>query len=85
VRTKKFEKFTKLLVEWEDILSESEWHDKDKLDKTGPMPVKTLGFYLDTRKRTLRVAHSICEDGDCDVTCIPWGCITKIRELDYVG
>lgn len=85
MRIKKFEKFTLIQVEWEDILSEAAWLDKEKLEKTGPMPVRTIGFYLDTKKRTLRVAHSVCQDGDSDVTCIPWGCVTNIRKLGYVS
>jgi len=82
VRIKKFEKLTKLLVEWEDILSEPEWHDKDKIDKVTAMSVKTLGFYLGTKKNVLKLAHSICQDGDSDVTLIPWGCVRNIESLE---
>lgn len=83
MRTQKFHKFAKLLVYWEDIVSESEWKDKDKLKKAKTEEVHTMGFYICTEKRTLKVAHSLCPaDEQSDVTCIPWGTITKIEELE---
>jgi len=81
VRPKKFKKFTRLLVSWCDIVSDSTWHNKKAVDEFNIAKVKTLGFFLDNNKCQLRIAHSVAEGGDCDITVIPYGCITKIKEI----
>lgn len=82
MRIKKFPKFTELMVSWEDITSDSAWHDKDGIRKARPTLVKTLGFFLGNKKGVLKLGHSISEDGDSDYTVIPWGCIKEIKELE---
>lgn len=79
MRSKRFDKFTKLLVTWDDIVSDSSWHDEKALAKACTSEIKTLGFFIDNKKRQLRIAHSVAEDGGCDVTCIPWGVVKEVQ------
>ena len=81
MRIKKFNKLTYLLITWEDISSDANWTDNIDIELAKPFSVKTLGFYLETKKRVLKIAHSIIE-GSSDYTCIPWGCIKDIKELE---
>jgi hypothetical protein len=81
MRIKKFPKFTKILFVWEDITQDAAWHEPAERDKKSTAVVRTMGFYLDTKQRKLRVAHSIADDGDSDIMCIPWGVIRSIKEL----
>ena len=80
MRIKKYPKLAQLLIEWDDITSDASWIDKEGIDKAKTASVKTLGFYLGTKKRVLKVAHSIA-DGESDCTCIPWSVIKQIIEL----
>lgn len=84
MRPKKFQKYDILVVSWLDIVSESKWHNKEEVENAEAVSVKTIGFFLDNKKRQLRIAHSIAKDGDCDVTVIPYGCINKIENLSEV-
>lgn len=81
MRIKKFSKFTNLFIIWDDITSDASWIDKEGIDKAKTASVQTLGFYLGTKKRVLKVAHSIT-DGESDCTCIPWSVIKDIKELE---
>ena len=82
MRIKKFNKYTKLLVTWEDIKSNSSWTDSVGVADARTAIVTTLGFYLCTQKRALKVAHSVADDNDSDLTVIPWGCVKDIKELE---
>ena len=81
MRIKKFPKYTLLLVQWDDILSDSSWHDAKGIEKARPAKIKTLGFFLGNAKRVLKLAHSVAEDGESDYTVIPWGTIKEIEEV----
>ena len=78
MRIKKFPKYTRIEVEWADIVSDSTWLDKNGLDKTEPIIVTTLGYFLKNKKRVLKIAHSVAQDGGSDCTVIPWGCIKDV-------
>lgn len=80
MRVKKFDKGARLLVTWEDITQDAAWHNQKKLKEASTCIVQTLGFFLINKNRQLKLAHSIAEDGDCDVTCIPWGVIKGVTE-----
>ena len=82
MKIQKFSMQTKLLVTWDDTTSDSKWHDKQGIDKAKTTSVKTLGFFLSNKKRVLKIGHSITEDGDSDYTCIPFGCIRSIKDLE---
>lgn len=88
MRPIKFPKYTMLLVKWDDIVSDTKWHTKEEIEKTHPMIVKTVGFflksYLRNHKRVLKLAASILEDGDSDVIDIPFGVISSIKELKEI-
>ena len=77
---KKYKRFTPVLVEWVDIVSDSKWSDDS--EELPPMPVKTLGWVRVCHKDSLVVGHSLAADGDSDKTVIPWGCIKSVLELD---
>ena len=81
MRAKKFSKFAKILVFWDDTTSASKWHDKEELKKIKTTLVQSLGFFLGNKKRTLMMAHSVTDDAETDYTCIPWGCIREIKEI----
>jgi len=81
MRIKKFTKYTKLEVLWEDIISDCEWQDEEDVNKLKAIPAKTLGFYIKTIKRNLILGHSVLETGECDTTVIPWSVIKGINEL----
>lgn len=83
MRIKKFPKFTKLLITWQDIKSNCRWIDIDDIVKNEkPAVIKTLGFFLSNKKRVLTVGHNVSDDNDSDFTVIPWGCIQDIKELE---
>jgi hypothetical protein len=84
MRIRKFEKYAKLLVYWDDITHEAAWRSVKDRD-VEPIEVHTLGFYLGTKKRALRLASDLAADGDCDVKCIPWGVIKKVWEVEKIG
>jgi hypothetical protein len=82
MRIKSFPRFTKLFIQWTDIVSDSAWHDKDEIDKAHSVLVNTVGFFLQNKKGELKVAHSITDDCDSDYTVIPWCVIKHIEELE---
>ena len=80
----KLEKNEALCCVWNDILSESGWHDRPALDKATPPEIKTLGFYGATISgiSVSVFKHTIDFTGDeSDFTTIPIGEITRIRKL----
>jgi len=78
----KLEKNEALCCVWNDILSESGWHDRPALDKATPPEIKTLGFYDGMRNGGMVFKHTIDFTGDeSDFTTIPIGAITRIRKL----
>ncbi len=81
MRIKTWPKYTKILVQWTDIVSDSSWHDGAGIDKAHTAPIQTIGFFLQNKKKTLKVAHSVTDDGESDYTCIPWSVVSKIVEL----
>lgn len=82
MKIKKFPKFAKLLISWDDTTSDAKWHDKQEIEKVATTNVRTIGFFIANKKRILKLSHSITEDGDSDYTCIPWGCIKEVKELE---
>lgn len=82
MRAKRFPKFAVVLVAWEDTTSDAKWHDKQEIEKAKTTVVKTVGFFIENKKRVLKVAHSMTEDGDSDYTVIHWGCVKGIKELE---
>ena len=81
MRIKKFPKYTVLKISWKDIISDANWNDSDTISKAEPEPIKTVGFFLQNKKKALKIAHSIAKDGASDYTIIPWAVITGIEEL----
>jgi len=85
VRIKKYQKFTPVIVYWQDIYSNSAWGESETEAQT--ISVKTCGFYISCKKnksnklKELTLAHSLCSDGDSDFTCIPVGVIVDIKEM----
>lgn len=82
MRIKKFEPGTRLEIEWQDILTDSKWHTKDEAEKVDVVQVKTIGYFLKNHKKVMKIAHSVAAGGDCDITCIPHGCIQNVKILE---
>jgi len=82
VRVKRFPKFTIVLITWEDTTSDAKWYSKQKVEKVETTTVKTIGFFIENKKRILKIAHSVTAGGDSDYTVIPWGCIKGVKELE---
>lgn len=82
MRTKRFPKLTMVLVTWEDTTSDAKWHDKQEIENAKAIIIRTIGFFIENKKRALKIAHSTTSDGDSDYTIIPWGCIVSISELE---
>lgn len=81
MRIKKYKLYTPLKIWWDDILSDSEWHTKDFVDKAKAEPIVSVGFFLAHKNKELKICHDVAEDGSSDYQVIPVGCITKIVEL----
>lgn len=81
MRPKKFEKYSKLEIEWVDILDNNAWQDEVEVNKVEPIKVKTIGYFLRNNKKSLIIAHSVCEDSSCDTMAIPFGVIKNINIL----
>jgi len=84
MRAKQFPKLTMILVTWKDATSIAKWCSADELNKVEATTVRTMGFFMASKKQTLKIAHSVTSDGDSDYTCIPWGCIVKVNELSEI-
>lgn len=85
MRIKSFPKYTMLRIAWFDILSDSSWHNRKEIDEAQSMEVWSLGFFLQNKKKDLKIAHSVSNDGESDYTVIPWACIKYIEELNHYG
>lgn len=83
MRIKRFEPGTELRIYWQDIVQRADWQTDIKDCKSAT--VKTLAMYLRTKKRDLIVCHSLTEDNEYDTLAIPWGCISRIEEIDSGG
>jgi len=83
----KFNKYTPVLVRWEDTTSDAKWYDTVGIDKAETTLVKTVGFFIENKnsknkKRMLKLSHNMTSDGDSDYTVIPSGCIVEIKKLE---
>ena len=85
MRLKKYPRYTKLFIQWTDIMSDPAWNSKEQIDKAQTMTVSTVGFFLQNKNRELKIAHSISDDASSDYTVIPWSIITSIVELVEVN
>lgn len=81
MRRRKYNKYTKLFVEWRDIVQEPSWQSLEDQLKASSTLVKTMGFFLHNHKGDLIIASGVAEDGQADTIVIPWGTITNIEEL----
>jgi len=81
MRIKKFEKYDRLEVAWIDIVERSGWRSVAAAETEGGAKVNNIGYFLGNHKGILNLASSLSEDGDCNVTSIPWGVITEIKQL----
>ena len=82
MRVKRFPKFTIILVTWEDTTSDTKWYSTQDVEKVETTTVKIIGFFIENKKRILKIAHSVTVGGDSDYTVIPCGCIKSVKELE---
>jgi hypothetical protein len=81
MKRQSFPKLTKLEVRWEDITSESGWKTEYQIKKFDLTTVNTMGYFLESTAKNIKLGHSVSTDGDSDITCIPWGVILSVKEL----
>jgi hypothetical protein len=68
-------------VLWEDITSNTGWHEPKEILHYKPLEIKTVGYLINKDKKYLKLGHTVSEDNDSDFTIIPVGVIKKIRSL----
>jgi hypothetical protein len=83
MKIRRYNRFARLEVFWQDIVSDPAWADSKTVARNRKsMPVKTMGYFLANNGKDLVLVHSITEDGDVDTTVIPWA---TIRNIDALG
>lgn len=71
-----------IIVEWDDISGDNEWHREDDLGDCHPHSCHSVGWRMASDRKFLRLASTRSEVNKCvDITAIPRGCIKSIRKL----
>jgi hypothetical protein len=80
---KTYKKNEKLLVEWIDAYSSSEWmSEEDAMKRPKEIDCLTMGFFLAEDDEIVRLSSSIGKEGCMrDLMIIPKGMIKKIKRL----
>ena len=70
-------------VTWRDVISNAVgWKTIEKVTSSQPNEVVSVGYLLKADDRTVWIAASLTEDGDCDGdVVIPIDWVTKVEEL----
>jgi hypothetical protein len=83
IKKLKLENDQAVAVVWEDITTESGWHEKE--EDFSPTLVKTLGFYGGIVKNCVLAKHSFSSHPSMapsfDGTVVPIGAILRIKKL----
>jgi hypothetical protein len=81
----KIKEGTLLLVSWNDIVEDSSWIS-DKKAQTYPSPLcKTVGWFINDDKLSIRLSWSVADNGDKSIGVIPKGCIRDVKKINYKG
>jgi len=70
-------------VEWDDVVTHSQWLSEEKAVKEMPCVCRSLGYFFNQDDKALRLSCTV-QSGDNperDLTVIPQGAIIKIRKL----
>lgn len=81
MKPRRFKKFQMIEVFWNDIVDNPNWQNKDESENADTAKVKTLGYYLGTKKNNMILAHSVTEDEESDSMVIPWSNIFELYTL----
>lgn len=71
-----------LQITWEDIVDDASWRKHSDSIEARPCLVKTLGYHIANKDKSMIVAHSFTDDGDNDTMVIPFG---VIKQIEVVG
>ena len=86
MKTRNFENIkegTLLLVSWMDIIDKSSWTSDAEAQTMQPMLCKNIGWFVNSDKDSIRLTHSVAEDGEKSIFVLPKGCIKKIQKIKY--
>jgi len=76
--------YTLVVVEWEDIVSDSSWMDDKEIEKLEPVVCRSVGWLLKKTKKLVFLGASVTNDGSVgDRTTIPKNVIRSIKEIPY--
>lgn len=72
-----------LVIEWEDIETDTEWHGEHEVVISHKEPYRSVGWRVKSNKKTLQISPMRDPYGKCsDRQIIPRGCIKSIRRLE---
>lgn len=71
----------KVEVQWLDIVTASNWKTRQARSTAKPAVCKSVGFFINQDKDSIRISHSVSDDNGGDYTVFPIGCVTRIRRL----
>lgn len=71
-----------VLVEWDDVYSDSRWLDSEQQEEFVPAQIQSVGIVLSCDKKVLKLAHNVnLDSGESDLTVYPMGMIRKVTVL----
>ena len=79
----KFELNQLVEIEWDDVVTHSEWIPQEEAKKKPICKCKSSGYFLNQDDKIIRLSCTI-QLGyrpERDLTVIPKGCVTRIRKL----
>ena len=69
-------------VTWEDATSLDPWTEMDEARDLETAKCTTIGYLIFKDNERVVIASNVSEDDEAfGITCIPRGCITKIKKL----
>ena len=74
---------TLLIIDWEDIISDSGWVKDIAAQVYPPTVCKDMGWFINDDKLNIRITTSVNNCGDKNVTVIPKGVIRNVRVVRY--
>ena len=74
---------TLLIVTWIDTTETPEWIPDEEAQGLQPAMCKTVGWFVNDDKDSIRLTWSVAEDGDKSIGVIPQGCIKDVKRISY--
>lgn len=83
VNWKKIKEGTLLLITWIDIVEDASWSNDEKFQNMQPALCKSVGWFINDDKLSVRIACSVAFDGDKSGAVIPKGVIHDVKVIKY--